>query len=115
MIGTILLSRDNKYIDKDGKLPERPPHDKDMLRAMSIKQIVSTDGYEMLPPSIRKVCTSSASYTMPVTIRELAKADILLVSRSEVQLEGGKEFRLTDFKCIIKERSIECWVNTKNV
>ena len=37
MIGTILLSKDNKYIDKDGKLPKRPVYDKDMSKALSSK------------------------------------------------------------------------------
>ena len=110
MIGTILLSKDNKYIDKDGKLPKRPIYDKDMLRAVVKGGIVSSNGYSMLPPSIKSTCTQADNYTMPITISELAKCDMLLVNRSDTNLEGGKIFRLDNFKCIVQEKQIELWI-----
>jgi len=111
MIGTILLSKDNKYIDKDGNLPSRPDYDKEMLKALVKGHSVSAKGYNMLPPSIRAVCSDyNDNYTMPITIRELAEADILLVNRSSEILEGGKEFRLDNFKCIKEENQIELWI-----
>jgi hypothetical protein len=110
VIGTILLSKDGKYIDEDGKLPNRPAYDKDMLKALVANQTVSIHGYNMLPPSIRSTCEKSYNYTVPITIKELAKCDMLLVNRSDNTLNGGKVFRLDNFKCIVKEHRIELWV-----
>ncbi len=113
MIGTILLSKDNKYIDKDGKLPVRPAYDKDMLRAFVKGNSVSAAGYEMLPPSIRGLVGmtgASDGRTMPITILELAACDLLLVNRAEEELDGGKVFRLDNFKCIVEEKQIELWI-----
>lgn len=110
MIGTILLTCDNQYITNDGKLPDRPDYDKDMLRAMSNGNTVSPAGSKMLPPSIRGLVSMSEVYNFPVTIRELAKADILLVNRSTSTFDGGKVFRLDNFRCIVKEKQIELWI-----
>jgi hypothetical protein len=112
MIGTILLSKDGKYIDKDGKLPPRPAYDKDMLRAFVKDNNVSLEGFAMLPPSIQGVVGEKASegWTMPITILELAEADLLLINRYNEELEGGKIFRLDNFKCIVKDKQIELWI-----
>ena len=112
MIGTILLSKDGKYIDKDGKLPPRPIYDKDMLRAFVKGNNVSLEGFAMLPPSIQGVVGEKASegWTMPITILELAECDLLLVNRSDEDLDGGKVFRLDNFKCIVEEKLIELWI-----
>jgi len=44
----------------------------------------------------------------PVTIRELAACDLLLVIRSKDRVTG-KKFRLNKFNCILKTEEIELW------
>lgn len=117
-VGTILLTKSNKYCGDYGILPKRPKHDKAMLtELLKVEGIVSSDGYYMLPPSIREhvVVTGDRANTdyAPVTIRELAKSDLLIVSRSSEDFEGGKEFRLDNFKCLVKDRKVELWIFVK--
>jgi len=114
-VGTILLTKNNIYCNANGDLPKRPRHDKDLLTGvLSAEGIVSSLGYDMLPPSIQKhvVVTGDDANTeyAPVTIRELDKSDLLIVSRSSEELTVGKVFRLTSFKCLVKTSKIEIWV-----
>ena len=110
MVGTILLTQDNKYTNKDGNIPSRPFFDKELLGVLCKSGSVSNKGYALLPPSLKKVTLPSTNFDIPITIRELAEADILIVVRS-VELVGamGKEFRLDKHKLIIKQRAIEIW------
>jgi hypothetical protein len=114
-VGTILLSKNNKYVDDLGNLPKRPSHDKEMLSALLSCQIVSPKGYKMLPPSLQAVCVNDPykSPTFPVTIPEIATCKLLIVSRSAEEIAGGKVFRLNDFKCILKDRKVELWISKK--
>jgi len=49
--------------------------------------------------------------TMAVTIPEIAKySDVLLVNRSSENLEGGKKFRLDNFKLLTKQGQLEIWL-----
>ena len=109
LVGTILLTKDNVYVKEDGKLPLRPEHDKELLKDICYNGRVSTRAYSMLPPSIQKVVeTDDNVLSVPITIRELAEADLLIVSRS-FELCRGKEFRLDNFKLILRDRKIELW------
>jgi hypothetical protein len=65
----------------------------------------------MLPPSIRKhVSIDDSEYNFPVTIRELAQADFLMINRSDAIFDSGFRFRLGDFKCILELEYLELWV-----
>lgn len=116
-VATILLSPSNKYIDKDGNLPSRPRHDKALLTGLCDGRRVSAEGYALLPPSIQKICmvnmSPSQAQIMPITIKEIASADLLIVSRSSLEVDGGKEFRLKGFKCLVKDRKVELWISIK--
>lgn len=110
MLGTILLTYDNIYLNTDdNSLPSRPEYDKELLTALCKGNTVSEDGYYLLPKSIQKQIVRSTIYNIPITIRELAKADILIVSRSYQNIVRGKVFRLDDFKLIVKDKKIEIW------
>lgn len=111
-VGTILLTKSNKYVDTEGNLPKRPKFDKELLSSLlAIAGEVSDEGYDMLPPSMqRKVVVGERELTFPITIRELAAANLLIVVRSPEDFENGKEFRLNEFKCLVKDRRIELWI-----
>lgn len=136
MISTILLSKNDCYIDEYGNLPSREsvPYDKELLEAFCTNQIVSEKGYRTLPPSISKkvkVSTIRANsttntgdiidgsdrpdkvnlpITIGITISEISElSDVLVVSRSNEILKNGKKFRLDSFKLITKQGQIEIW------
>ena len=102
MVGTILLDTNNYYIDSEGKLPVRPNGDKELLKTLVSGRVVSKLAFEILPKSISSVAMgySSTFYNVPITIKELAEAMILIVHRSPVEIEVGKKFRLDKFKQI---------------
>lgn len=107
--GTILLTKDNFYVDINGNLPKRPKHDKLLLSEICRNQVVSDEAYNMLPLSIQKLCTVGTQPTVPITINELANCQILIVSRSTDEVSSGKTFRLDNFNLIVKDRKIEIW------
>ncbi len=112
-VGTILLTPSNKYVDSYGGLPERPAHDKELLKGMVHGQSVTPNGYIMLPPSIKSVASEFMVHpddAFPVTIRELNGAELLIISRSPSDFDGGKEFRLDNFRCLVKDVKVEIWV-----
>lgn len=113
-VATILLSPSNKYIDKNGNLPPRPRHDKALLTSLCNGKRVSAEGYALLPPSIQQVCMVG-KVEIPITIKEIAEAELLIVSRSTLEVDGGKEFRLGNFKCLVKDRKVELWVNQQTL
>jgi len=112
IVGTILLTKSNKYVDDEGKLPKRPKFDKELLAGILAGRPVSEEGYKLLPQSLQALCYTSIAPQMrvPITIRELAKSELLIVSRSQEDFEGGKEFRLNNFKCLVKDRKVEIWI-----
>jgi len=105
VVSTILLSRDNKYVKDDGSLPKRPNFDKALLKALCENQIVSDEAYDMLPPSIKSVVNLPTKWEEPgigITIPEIdALTDLLIVSRSNETILGGKTFRLDNFNLIV--------------
>jgi len=114
-VGTILLTRSNKYVDDRGNLPKRPKHDKTLLEGvLETEGTVSSVGYDMLPPSIQRHVVVIGDDTntdyAPVTIKELDKAEMLIVSRSPEDFDIGKEFRLDNFRCLVKDRKVEVWI-----
>jgi len=110
LVGTILLSKDYKYIDENGNLPKRPKFDKQFLATLIKGHKVSEEGYKLLPSSLQKLVMVDTPITMPITIKELAKSDLLIVVKSPEVLKNGKEFRLDSFKLLRKERTIELWI-----
>ena len=111
IVGTILLTKTNKYVDADGNLPKRPKFDKELLSGIIANGRVSDDAYSMLPLSMQKLVTVDiVCPNTPITINELANADLLIVSRSAEDFEDGKVFRLDNFKCLVKDRRIELWI-----
>lgn len=109
-VGTILLTQANEYVAQDGvTLPARPDFDKEFLTEFLAGHKVSAEGEQLLPPSIKKVLGRKSA--LPVTIRELASADLLIVIKSR-QLRfyyPGKKFRFDEFKRILKTEEIEIW------
>lgn len=98
-VGTILLDPFDRYIDRNGKLPERPYFDKSLLKSICSKGTVSLEGFDLLPNSITSITQVDAfREDIMITIRELNEADLLIVTRSNVVCEGGKKFRLNGFK-----------------
>ena len=116
IVGTILLTHKNQYVKDDGSLPSRPDFDKALLSRLATNKLVSLAGYSLLPPSIKKVvkCSNSLKFSMPITIKELALSDLLIISRSPEVFEGGKVFRLTNFTCLAKDTQIEIWIRNSN-
>ena len=109
---TILLTSDNFYVNENGELPSRPPHDKQLLATLCKDQSVSQKAYDMLPPSIREVVkVTELEPTIGITIPEIdALTDLLIVSRSNELIVRGKKFDLErSFKLLIKDRKIELW------
>ena len=98
VVGTILLDINNKYVDDKGDLPVRPVYDKELLAKIIKGKKVSSEGYDMLPPSLRKLVDLSSYEWCPITIPELAEADVLIVVRSPIAMSKGKVFRLDNFK-----------------
>lgn len=114
-IGTILLTPNNEYVDFEGNLPLRPAQDKPLLAGLCKDRVVSINGYNLLPNSIKKTVNLITSvwypYDIAITIQELAKVDLLIVSRSPQNLaNGGKVFRLDKFTKIYTSEELELWV-----
>ena len=111
MIGSLLLTTSDEYLTAKGRLPDRPALDKLLLTELCRNKIVSKRGYEMLPPSIRRVCKVGKKYDMPITIKEIAKCELLIISRSPMSTTGlGLQFKLHKFKLIIKDTKCELWM-----
>ena len=104
VVSTILLTRDNKYVKEDGSLPKRPNFDKKLLTELVRGQIISPEAIEMLPASITNVAVwnNRSEPTIGITIPEIdALTDLLIVSRSNETILGGKTFRLDNFNLIV--------------
>ena len=115
IVGTILLDPFDRYVDEEGNLPSpRPIFDKDLLRELVKGEIISNEGFELLPPSIANVAkdiTSKREPTVPITISEIdALSDILIVVRTTKAISGNRTFRFDNFKMIVKQPSLEIWV-----
>jgi len=110
IVATILLDKDNNYVMEDGKLPERPEFDKALLSGLLRNQTISILGYLLLPPSIQETVTVAGLVheKFPVTISEIAEADLLIVSRSQ-STGKGKKFRLDEFTNLVTDTKIEIW------
>jgi len=110
MISTILLSSNDCYVNNNGNLPTRPSFDKELLTGICKNQSVSTDGFKMLPPSIRKSVNVLNTCTLGITIPEINNSDVILVIRSN-EIINGKKFRFNDFKLLVKENQLELWIH----
>jgi len=111
-VALILLTPNNVYVSNDGKLPKRPEFDKSLLASVIDGELVSPLGYSMLPPSMQKVTKPGPSRgggTFPITIPEIDTAKMLIVSRSNNEMEG-KVFRMDNFKILVKQDQLEIWI-----
>jgi len=108
IVSTILLTKDNFYINENGDLPKRGLHDKHLLTELVRGQTISTKAAEMLPPSIKglaQVISDKVEPTVGITIREIAGlSDILIVSHSTELIVRGSVFRLDNFELLVKDR-----------
>mgnify|MGYP006883055741 CR=1 FL=1 len=112
IVSTILLTRDNHYVDDNGNLPDRPTFDKPLLTGLCKNQEVSQDAYDMLPPSIRQIVrgVTEEEPTIGITIPEIdGLTDLLIVSRSNGTIYSGKKFRFNNFKLLANDMSLEIW------
>lgn len=110
-IALLLLSSDDCYVSQNGELPVRPSFDKKLLTETLRGQNISPLGFQTLPPSIQKIVKIGSSIdgrNFPVTIPEIALADLLIISRSQEPL-NGKKFRLDNFQLLAKSFEIEIW------
>ena len=86
IVSTIILSSDNFYVNEDGEIPARPSFDKKLLHTIIAGEVVSDEGYLMLPPSMKRVVTVDDKWLEPtvgVTIPEIdALSDLLIVVHS---------------------------------
>ena len=108
IVSTILLTKDNFYINENGDLPKRGSHDKRLLTELVRGQTISIKAAEMLPPSIKglaQVISDKVEPTIGITIEEIAAlSDILIVSHSTELIVRGKQFRLDGFELLVKDR-----------
>lgn len=116
IIGTILLTKDNKYTCGEDTLPQRRKHDKNLLTKLAKGKTVSLEGWEMLPPSIKtKVFITDEEPTFPVTVPEIeGLTDLLLVSHSDQKECEGKTFRLDSFDLIVEGENVSIYVRKEN-
>jgi len=115
IVGTILLTSDRQYVINGGQLPGRGDWDKDLLTTLAAGQIVSDEGYKMLPPSIQTVVRQIDKWqepTFPVTIPEIdALSDLLIVSHSYEISPVGKVFNLDkSFKLLTAGKKTSIWI-----
>ena len=112
IIGTILLSQNDCFVDDRKNLPQgRPQWDKELLKTYVSLNTISREGYKLLPPSIQAVAkVTRKEPELAITIQELdALPDILYVVRSSRMTHGGKKFRLDNYEPILKELRFEVW------
>ena len=120
-IGTVLLSKDNFYIGTKGELPARPDWDKDFITNLikGRKVLCSKNTLVDLPKSI----LDSAYFTTNPTLEHdinfgissfKYKPDILIVVRSNENLNAGKLFRLNDYTLIHCSTNMEVYNANKS-
>lgn len=113
-VGTILLSKNNKYLSASGLLPKRPKYDKQLLtELLAYNGKVSSCGYNLLPNSIKALVTIDNNNYTPITIKELATCELLIVSKSKEKIKDGKTFRLKNFNRLIKTKKVDLWIKEK--
>jgi len=111
-VGLILLTENNVYVSNEGNLPKRPPFDKALLKSIVSGEKVSLQGYETLPPSIQAIIAQGPAQggdTFPITIPEIGTVKLLIISRSNVEMEG-KQFRMDNFRRLVKQDQLELWI-----
>jgi len=111
-VALILLTPNNVYVSDDGKLPKRPAFDKALLASVVSGEKVSPLGFDTLPPSMQEVIAQGPSQggnTFPITIPEIDTAKLLIISRSNEEMEG-KVFRMDNFKRLVKQDQLELWI-----
>ena len=115
MLGTLLLTDNDFYVDENSNIPSRKgvEFDKELLKLVCTEQFVSDKAFNMLPPSIRNVVHLAEvdfnEPTVAITIKEIAKCDILIVTRSRETIVRGRQFRFDNFSLVVKQRDIEIW------
>ena len=108
---TIILDPHDMYVGEDNQLPSRPEWDKEFLSNMVSKNLISQEGFYLLPLGMQVLSTiTHGEPELPITIREIAGlTDMLIVVRSYMALGQGKRFRLDNFKRVAKSGQIEIY------
>ena len=118
MIASLILTKDNMYVDSEGNLPSRScvKFDKDLLKGMVKGLNVSKKGFATLPNSIKsEVFCDGREPTAAITIPEIsALSDILLVVKSCEVFTSGKVFRLDNFELIYKSKDVDLYKRKVN-
>jgi len=116
-LGVVLLSKNNKYIGEQGQLPARPSWDKDFItRLIKGKRVLcSKETLNSLPKSILKsayfTTSCEAEYDINFGIDTFKqKPDLLIVVRSNDDLDGGYEFRLSGYELLVKRQNMELYL-----
>lgn len=116
-VGIILLSQDNFYLDKAGKLPPRPKFDKSLLTALCRGQtfVCGPNTFKSLPPSIMDnahYTEGRGGYDVNLGIKTLhtSPPHLLIVVRSGVYLHGGKHFSLEGYGLEFQSDFLELWI-----
>ncbi len=115
-VGIILLSQDNYYLDRRGNLPLRPEFDKELLVALCKLQTFTcgSNTFKSLPESILKNAhyTKGSDYDVNLGVVTLVDnpPHLLIVSRSDQYIHGGKHFSLKDYKRYFDSPKLELWI-----
>lgn len=106
MIAMVLLTEDDSY-EVEGRLPQRPIGDKNILRGFYKNTYRDRLKKTELPDSIANVMSITPT-ELPVRIRDIGKSDIIIVNRSKEYTEGKetKKFRLDGYH----RTTMEVWV-----
>jgi len=119
-VGTVLLSKDNFYIGPKGELPVRPSWDKSFITKLiqGKRVLVSKNTLVTLPKSILDAAYFTTNPELPYDVNFgistfKNKPDLLLVVRSNKDLNAGKKFRLDGYIAMVELKNLE--VYTKEV
>ena len=112
-LGILLLNQKNVYLTATGLPESRPRWDKEFLTNLvdGMKVTCSKETLVKLPKSITDKCyiTTGLDYDINLGISTFKdKVDLLIIVRTRGE-EDGKQFRLDDYKLILKKGELEIW------
>lgn len=130
IIGTVLLSSNDKYVGLNGELPNRPEFDKAFLLKLIKGRvcICSLNTYLSLPKSVLKekvipiddkwkadLITIGSKNDILINLGiktfKLAIPNIMYIVRSDDEMDEGKDFDTKwlkdNFNCLYKSRNLE--------
>ena len=118
-VGILLLSQDNFYTDKDGRLPKRPEFDKELLVALCKGQdfVCSSNTFDTLPDSILEnsylKTERTETYDINLGVKTLftLPPHLLIVVRSQQYIHHGKHFSLANYNLHFKSDDLELFIH----